>query len=189
MIRPDHAQPRVACLAHRGEVVGGVNQKARRTHAEVARAAGLLHQADLSQEQATTLVRSLVAGMREDVVDDPPADSHLFEASGFHGAWLAPPASSPLCQNEAGWPSRIRPASVSCRTRSTLVSDEISRSTSPRGATSITASSVMIRCTTLAPVSGSPHRLRILGWPSRVVCSIATTTRRAPATRSIAPPM
>src|SRR5215470_6615449 len=36
---------------------------------------------------------------------------------------------------------------------------------------------------------GSVHFFKIFGWPSRVVCSIATITRFAPATRSIAPPM
>ena len=43
--------------------------------------------------------------------------------------------------------------------------------------------------TTFTPVSGRVHCRRIFGWPSRVVCSIATITRRAPATRSMAPPM
>ena len=33
------------------------------------------------------------------------------------------------------------------------------------------------------------HWVRILGLPSFAVCSIVTTTRRAPATRSMAPPI
>ena len=42
---------------------------------------------------------------------------------------------------------------------------------------------------TPAPVSGSVHSLTILGLPSLAVCSITTITRRAPCTRSIAPPI
>jgi hypothetical protein len=38
-------------------------------------------------------------------------------------------------------------------------------------------------------VSGNVQRGTIFGWPSLVACSIAITTRRAPATRSIAPPI
>ena len=53
----------------------------------------------------------------------------------------------------------------------------------------MTAMSVMMRSTTPTPVSGSVQARRIFGAPSRVVCSMATITRRAPATRSIAPPM
>ena len=47
----------------------------------------------------------------------------------------------------------------------------------------------MIRCTQRRPVRGSVHRLRIFFSPDFAVCSIVTTSRRAPATRSIAPPM
>ena len=61
--------------------------------------------------------------------------------------------------------------------------EAISFSTRPRGVTSITASSVTIRLTTFKPVNGSVHRVRILCPPSRVVCSIATMTFLAPATR------
>ena len=55
--------------------------------------------------------------------------------------------------------------------------------------TSITARSVMMRSTTFLPVSGSLHRSRILGAPPLAACSMATMTRFAPVTRSIAPPM
>ncbi len=43
--------------------------------------------------------------------------------------------------------------------------------------------------TTFVPVNGSVHFFRILWPPSFVVCSIATMTFFAPATRSIAPPI
>ena len=47
----------------------------------------------------------------------------------------------------------------------------------------------MIRPTTPAPVSGRSHLRSSLGEPSLAACSISTTTRCTPATRSIAPPM
>ena len=47
----------------------------------------------------------------------------------------------------------------------------------------------MIRLTTPTPVNGSVHSRRILCSPFFAVCSISTTTRLTPATRSIAPPM
>ncbi len=47
----------------------------------------------------------------------------------------------------------------------------------------------MIRSTTPRPVSGSEHSETILAVPSLATCSVITSTRRAPATRSIAPPM
>src|SRR3984893_12509743 len=51
-----------------------------------------------------------------------------------------------------------------------------------------TARSVTTRSTTRSPVSGRLHFLRSFG-PSLAECSITTTTRLTPATRSIAPPM
>ena len=47
----------------------------------------------------------------------------------------------------------------------------------------------MMRLTTPTPVSGSEHSWTILAVPSLAACCIITMTRRAPATRSIAPPM
>ena len=47
----------------------------------------------------------------------------------------------------------------------------------------------MIRSTQRIPVSGRVHSSRIFGLPSLAVCSMITTMRRAPATRSIAPPI
>ena len=47
----------------------------------------------------------------------------------------------------------------------------------------------MMRLITPSPVSGSVHCGMIFGAPVLVVCSISTTTRLTPATRSIAPPM
>ena len=47
----------------------------------------------------------------------------------------------------------------------------------------------MMRLTTFAPVSGRSHSLTSFGDPSRATCSVRTTTRGVPATRSIAPPM
>ena len=69
------------------------------------------------------------------------------------------------------------------------MSGAISVSTSPSFATWITAISVTIRSTQRRPVSGSVHWVRIFGLPSLAACSIVTTTRRAPATRSMAPPI
>src|SRR5205814_4740666 len=80
-------------------------------------------------------------------------------------------------------------ASVAALTLSRVVFAAISRSTSPAGVTSITASSVTIMFTTFKPVNGNEQRFTILCPPSLVVCSIATMTRLAPATRSIAPPI
>ena len=57
------------------------------------------------------------------------------------------------------------------------------------GVTSNTPSSVMMRSTTPTPVSGRVHSGMIFGVPALVTCSISTTTRCTPATRSIAPPM
>ncbi len=65
----------------------------------------------------------------------------------------------------------------------------ISRRRSPSFVTSIQARSVQTADTQRVPVSGSEHCLRILGLPSLVACSIITTTRRAPTTRSIPPPI
>src|SRR5471030_2523506 len=70
----------------------------------------------------------------------------------------------------------IRSAPVAWRTFSSVVSEAISFSTRPRGVTSITASSVTIRLTTLRPVNGSVQRVRILWPPSFVACSIAMIT-------------
>ena len=47
----------------------------------------------------------------------------------------------------------------------------------------------MIRSTQLRPVSGRVHSLTILAVPSLALCSVRTTTRGVPATRSMAPPM
>ena len=46
----------------------------------------------------------------------------------------------------------------------------------------------MIKSTTCLPVSGSSHSSRIFGVPSLALCSISTTTRFTPLTKSIAPP-
>src|SRR6185437_11785321 len=55
--------------------------------------------------------------------------------------------------------------------------------------TSNTPRSVTTRSTTAWPVSGSEQAFTILGAPDFSTCSITTTTRLTPATRSIAPPM
>ena len=64
-----------------------------------------------------------------------------------------------------------------------------SRSTSPSLVTSSQARSEQMAATQRSPVMGSVHCFRIFGFPSRVAWSIVTTTRRAPATRSIPPPI
>ncbi|MNH29312.1 hypothetical protein D3C79_895390 [compost metagenome] len=47
----------------------------------------------------------------------------------------------------------------------------------------------MMRSTTPTPVSGREHHSSILCSPPLAQCSISTTTRLTPATRSMAPPM
>src|SRR5439155_1067732 len=84
--------------------------------------------------------------------------------------------------------STMSSASVDFRISSTVTPGARSWSLSPCGVTSMTARSVMMRSTTFFPVSGNVHFLRILELPSLAVWSIVTTTRFAPATRSIAPP-
>ena len=46
----------------------------------------------------------------------------------------------------------------------------------------------MMRSTTPLPVSGSEHSFTIFGEPSLATCSMSTILRRAPWTRSMAPP-
>ena len=65
-----------------------------------------------------------------------------------------------------------------------------SSSTKPRsGCRRNKARSVMMTSHSPAPVSGSVQRRTSLGAPSLVQCSVSTYTVRAPATRSMAPPM
>ena len=75
------------------------------------------------------------------------------------------------------------------RTASTVVSGATSWSSSPSFVTSMTAMSVTMRFTHRCPVSGSVQCSRILGVPSLAACSMVTTTRLAPETRSMAPPI
>ncbi|SEF17057.1 hypothetical protein SAMN05216533_8128 [Streptomyces sp. Ag109_O5-10] len=83
----------------------------------------------------------------------------------------------------------IRGASVRAVMSSAVTPGAVSTSARPAGVTSSTPRSVMIRWTHRSPVSGRVHSSTILGVPSLAVCSIRTMTRRAPWTRSIAPPM
>src|SRR6266508_1228106 len=88
-------------------------------------------------------------------------------------------------------PDTRKAACVLARISSTVTSGAISTSTSslPSRSTSKTQRSVMILWTQRLPVRGSVQAFRILGSPLLAVCSIVTTSRRAPATRSIAPPI
>ncbi|MNE90590.1 hypothetical protein D3C80_1881250 [compost metagenome] len=47
----------------------------------------------------------------------------------------------------------------------------------------------MMRLTTPVPVRGRVQDFRTLDWPCLLACSMTTTTRLTPATRSMAPPM
>ena len=85
--------------------------------------------------------------------------------------------------------ARARPRRSPCPPRPRWCPAPPRAAPGPRAVTSITAMSVTIRFTHRRPVSGSVHCSRILGVPSFAVCSIVTTTRLAPETRSIAPPM
>src|SRR5712664_2743073 len=72
-------------------------------------------------------------------------------------------------------------------TWSSVVPGASSRSNRPSGVTSIRASSVTMWSTTSTPVSGREHFFRILGWLSRVACSMAMKTRLEHATRDNQP--
>src|SRR5690606_825287 len=84
-------------------------------------------------------------------------------------------------------------ARVLACTSSTVTPGASSVSFRPSSVTSITPRSVMMRSTTPTPVSGSVHSgsSLISSVPSffLATCSISTTTRPTPATRSMAPPM
>src|SRR5262249_55204839 len=86
-------------------------------------------------------------------------------------------------------PSTTSWGSVSRCSSSIVTPCRNSFKTSPFFPTSINAISVPIVSPTATPVSGSEHFRRIFGLPSLVACSIATMTRLAPATRSMAPPI
>src|SRR5580765_2815110 len=100
-----------------------------------------------------------------------PKTRSFYEPITFNSGLTFNLASVAFCTSSA-----VRPGATSARTK-------------PAGVTAMQAISVTIVFTTPTPVRGSVHFFSIFGWPSRVVCSIATTTRFAPATRSIAPPM
>ena len=80
-------------------------------------------------------------------------------------------------------------APLRCSTCSRVTPSASSSTSKPRSVTSSTQRSVITRCTTSLPVSGSVHSRSSLWPPSGVVCSMMTITRRTPETRSIAPPM
>ena len=82
----------------------------------------------------------------------------------------------------------ISSASVAACTSATVYSGLISVISRPSGVTSSTHMFVMIRFTHPTAVSGIVQRYMIFGAPL-TVCSIATMTRFAPITRSIAPPI
>ena len=79
-------------------------------------------------------------------------------------------------------------ASVASRTCATVTPGAVSSSVARPPGKPITASSVTTRSTGRTEVSGSEHCLTIFDWPF-AVCCMATITRFAPETRSIAPPM
>src|SRR5580704_18611023 len=70
-------------------------------------------------------------------------------------------------------------ASVARCTSSAVNPGATSSNTNPRSVTRMYAISVTIVSTTFTPVRGNVQLFKILGAPSRVVCSIATTVRRA----------
>jgi hypothetical protein len=78
---------------------------------------------------------------------------------------------------------------LAARTSSTEILGALSCRTKPSGVGSITASSVTIRVTGRRDVAGNVNSSTIFGVPPPWVWFIATTTRFAPLTRSIAPPM
>src|SRR5450631_626067 len=83
----------------------------------------------------------------------------------------------------------MRSGSVAARTSASVTPGAHSTSRRPSSVTSRTARSVMMRSTTRSPVSGNEHSLTILKSPFLARCSMRMMTRRAPWTRSMAPPM
>src|ERR1700722_7690089 len=79
-------------------------------------------------------------------------------------------------------------ASVAAITCSTVTPGAVSRSVATPPGNAMTASSVTTRSTGRIDVSGRSHSLTILDFP-RALCCMATITRLAPHTRSMAPPM
>src|SRR5918993_894361 len=79
-------------------------------------------------------------------------------------------------------------ASVAATTSSTVTPSAVSSSVARPSGKPITASSVTTRLTGRSEVSGREHSRTIFGRPL-AVCCMATITRLAPATRSMAPPM
>src|SRR5437899_346057 len=79
--------------------------------------------------------------------------------------------------------------SVTFWTSSGVTPGATSRSSRPCGVTSITASSLITMFTHFLPVSGRRQCLSSFFEPSFATCSIATITRLAPETRSMAPPI
>ena len=79
-------------------------------------------------------------------------------------------------------------ASVAASTCCTDTPGAVSNSVARPESKEITASSVTTRSTVRADVSGNEHLRTIFGLPF-AVCCIAMTTRLAPDTRSIAPPI
>src|SRR5690606_9008500 len=82
----------------------------------------------------------------------------------------------------------ISGGSVASMTCCTLTPGAVSTRMSPASVTSMTARSVMMRCTIALPVSGSEHSFTILAEPSLATCSMRIISRPAPWTKSIAPP-
>src|SRR5690606_7925080 len=99
------------------------------------------------------------------------------------------PLCRPTAASHSAFHAPVNGTAVFCCTSPRPTPGASSAKTRPSGPTSNTARSVMIRLTTPRPVSGRVHSGRILESPFLVQCSISTTTRLTPATRSIAPPM
>src|SRR5690606_15219197 len=108
-----------------------------------------------------------------------PCEGQQDDLSLVHGSTIS--LISPLTSSGT--------ADVAARTSATLTPGARSRSTRPADVTSITARSVITRSTTPRPVSGRVHSGSSLAEPSLATCSIRTTIRCAPWTRSIAPPI
>src|SRR5450830_1964181 len=140
------------------------------------------------QLQACHHGRQAGAGVDADAVRlDPEINSRQNKKAGGDD----PPAFFYAVRNQTAETSIS--ASVFSTTSSFVTPGASSTSFRPASDTSITPRSVMMRSTTRTPVMGRLHCLRIFGevLPSLAVatCSITTTTRLTPATRSIAPPM
>src|SRR5690606_3453968 len=135
---------------------------------------------------------------RGDRLARDPDDQRFQSLVGQRAELRVPPAgdedvgTEPFRQGHAATSqssATVNRPSVTPRNLSTVTPGAVRTRTNPPSTTSKTARSVITRFTTPTPVNGSVHSRTIFGSPFFVRCVVSTTTRRAPETRSMAPPI